>query len=442
VASAAERVVRRNSSRRSAFGHAGRGPRAANTTTAFFRGATQCTPEKSDDNRPHFGAERHGQVTPRAEESDSGVVFIRYRVEAFRLRPRGFGAFEERRIVTMMESKRPTRARVLFFPICALALGLGAGCKKQDKAAEEAPAAAAAGSEGASGNEGPCGQFITQLCARTGEKSQLCASGKSLGKVLPASACSAAVTDFAQMEKQIEGERKVCADLVERLCKDLGPTTDSCEMVRNETPAFPREQCEELTQNYAQVLGELKQREAQNQPLSAEVQAKLAGSGAPSFGPENAKVTIIEFSDFQCPFCTRAAAVAHQIKEKYGDKVRFVFRQYPLPMHGDAHLAAQASLAAHQQGKFWEYHDLLFANQRALTRSSLEDYGKQANLNVDQLKKVLDDQSLKAAVDADMKLGEEVNVSGTPTLFINGKRVANPTEFAPVAKMIDAALGA
>ena len=336
----------------------------------------------------------------------------------------------------MMEFKRPTRARVLIFPMCALAIGLGTGCKKPEKTAEAAPVAAAAD------GEGPCGQFITQLCARTGEKSQLCASGKSLGKVLPAAACSAAVKDFAQMEKQIEGERKVCADLVERLCKDLGPTTDSCEMVRNETPAFPREQCEELTQNYEQVLGELKQREAQNQPLAPEVQAKLAGAGAPSFGPENAKVTIVEFSDFQCPFCTRAATVAHQIKEKYGDKVRFVFRQYPLPMHGDAHLAAQASLAAHQQGKFWEFHDLLFANQRALTRPSLEDYGKQANLNVDLLKKALDDQSLKAAVDADMKLGEEVNVNGTPTLFINGKRVANPTEFAPVSKMIDAALGA
>jgi protein-disulfide isomerase len=336
----------------------------------------------------------------------------------------------------MMEFKRPTKAALLSAPmICALVFGLVTGCKKGEKPAEETPVAAA------DGNEGPCGQFITQLCARTGEKSQLCTSGKSLGKVLPASACSAAVKDFAQLEKQIEGERKVCADLVDRLCKDLGPTSDTCQMVRDETPAFPREQCEELTQNYDQVLSELKQREAQNQPLSADVQAKLAASGAPSFGPENAKVTIVEFSDFQCPFCTRAADVVNQIKQKYGDKVRLVFRQYPLPMHSEAHLAAQAALAAHQQGKFWEYHDLLFANQRELTRPSLEDYAKQANLNVDQMKKALDDPALKAAVDADVKLGEEVNVSGTPTVFINGKRVANPTEFAPVAKLIDAALG-
>jgi protein-disulfide isomerase len=336
----------------------------------------------------------------------------------------------------MIQFKRTARGAALSIPLCSLLLGFGLACKQKEKAEETTPIAAEAAGDGA------CAQFVTQLCGRAGEKSQLCTSGKTIGKVLPPSACQAAVKEFAQVEKQIDGERKVCTDIVDRLCKDLGATSDSCQMVRDETPQFPREQCEEIGNNYDQVLGELKQREAQNQPLSAEVQARIAAAGAPSFGPENAKVTIVEFSDFQCPFCSRAADVAHQIKEKYGDKVRFVFRQYPLPMHGDAHLAAQAALAAHQQGKFWEFHDLLFANQRALTRPALEDYAKQANLNVPQLKKALDDTALKAAVDADVKLGEEVKVNGTPTVFINGRRVANPTEFEPVAKLIDAALGA
>jgi protein-disulfide isomerase len=335
----------------------------------------------------------------------------------------------------MIQYQRIARVAVLSGPLCALLFGLGLACQKQEKAPETASAAAGAGGDGA------CSQFLTRLCERAGEKSQLCTSGKTLGKVLPPSACLAAVNEFAQVETQIVSERKVCSDIVERLCKDLGPDTDTCRMVRDETPQFPREQCEELSANYAEVLGQLKQREAQNQPLSAEVQAKIAGTGAPGFGPENAKVTIVEFSDFQCPYCTRAASVVQQIKAKYGDKVRFVFRQYPLPMHGDAHLAAQAALAAHQQGKFWEYHDLLFANQRALTRSSLEEYAKQVDLNLPLLKKALDDQALKATVDADVKLGEEVNVNGTPTVFINGKRVPNPTEFEPVANLIDAALG-
>lgn len=341
----------------------------------------------------------------------------------------------------MLRLKRALCAARLTVPAVALAIGFAPGCKQKEKEPEAAAPSAPEAAVGAEG-EGPCGQLTTQLCARTGARSQLCASSKALGKVLPQSACTAAVKDFALMEKQIDADRKVCSDLVERLCKDLGPTTDTCQMVKDETPGFPREQCEELTSSYDQVLTELKQREAQNQPLSPEVQAKLAAPGAPSFGPENAKVTIVEFSDFQCPFCTRAASVVHQIREKYGDKVRLVFRQYPLPMHGEARLAAQAALAAHQQGKFWEYHDLLFQNQRALERASLEQYAKQANLDVERLKKGLDDPALKAAVDADVKLGEEVNVNGTPTVFINGKRVPNPTEFEPVAKLIDAALGA
>jgi protein-disulfide isomerase len=374
------------------------------------------------------------RVMRALHESDFGRSPIRYRVGAFRLRQRRHGRLEERKTI-MIQFKRTARAAALSLPLCTLLFGLGLACQKQEKAPEMASVAAE------SGDDGACGQFVTRLCERAGEKSQLCTSGKNLSKVLPPGACQAAVKEFAQVEKGIEGERKVCTDIVDRLCKDIGPNTDTCQMVRDETPQFPREQCEEIGKNYDQVLGELKQREAQNQPLSPEVQAKIAGAGAPSFGPDNAKVTIVEFSDFQCPFCTRAASVVHQIKEKYGDRVRFVFRQYPLPMHGDAHLAAQAALAAHQQGKFWEYHDLLFANQRSLTRASLEEYAKQVALNVPQLEKALDDQALKNAVDADVKLGEEVNVNGTPTVFINGKRVPNPTEFEPVAKLIDAALG-
>jgi len=250
------------------------------------------------------------------------------------------------------------------------------------------------------------------------------------------------VADFATMERQIDVERKVCTDLMERLCTDLGPTTDTCQLVRDQTPQFPKEQCQQLTTDYPQVLAELKQKEAANQPLSSDVQAKIAASDAPSFGPANAKVTIVEFSDFQCPFCQKAADVVHKIKEKYGDKVRFVFRQFPLPMHENAHPAAEAAMVAQQQGKFWEYHDLLFANQRQLTRDSLEKLAGEAHMDVGGLKKALDSSTNKAKVDADVTLGESVAVNGTPTMFINGKRVPNPTEFEPVAKLIDAALGA
>jgi len=119
-----------------------------------------------------------------------------------------------------------------------------------------------------------------------------------------------------------------------------------------------------------------------------------------------------------------------------------VFRQFPLPMHPDAHLAAQASLAAERQGKFWEFHDLLFKNQQALSRESLEGYAKEVKLNLAALQQSLDAHTEKAAVDADVSLGEGVFVNGTPTVFINGKRVSNPTEVELVSKMIEEALGA
>jgi protein-disulfide isomerase len=322
--------------------------------------------------------------------------------------------------------------------LACLLVVVGAGCHEKTPAGSPTATAAAAGA----GGGGVCDQFVAQLCGRSGSAdSALCGSAKELGKVLPESACAAGLKDFSQVERQIEADRKLCNDLLDRLCKDLGPDTATCALVREQTPQFPRERCEQLTANYDEVLVELRRHEAANQPLSPEQQARIGAKGAPGFGPEDAKVTIVEFSDFQCPYCARASEVVHKIRERYADKVRFVFRQFPLPMHPDAHLASEASLAAHRQGKFWEFHDLLFANQQALSRSSLEDYARQAKLNLVDLQKALDSQTEKAAVDADVSLGEGVQVNGTPTLFINGKRVANPTEFEPVAQLIDEALG-
>jgi len=341
----------------------------------------------------------------------------------------------------MIEVERRASLRALRHAcgwLLASALAVLGAC--QEKAPSGGTSAPATAATEASAN--PCDQFIAQLCSRSGDKSALCGSGKELGKVLPPSACVAAIKDFPQMEQQIEADRKICTELAERLCKDLGPTSDTCGMIRERTPQFPREQCEQLTKEYAQVLDELKQQEAQNQPLSPEAQARIAAKGAPEFGPADAKVTIVEFSDFQCPYCARAAEVVHKIRAKYADQVRFVFRQFPLPMHPDAHLAAQASLAAQRQGKFWEFHDLLFKNQQALSRESLEGYAKEVKLNLSELKQSLDGQTEKAAVDADVSLGEGVFVNGTPTVFINGKRVSNPSEFELVSKMIEEALGA
>jgi protein-disulfide isomerase len=193
-------------------------------------------------------------------------------------------------------------------------------------------------------------------------------------------------------------------------------------------------------EHYAEVVADLKRQEGKNKPLTPEVVAKIAAADAPAFGAPDAKVTIVEFSDFQCPFCSRAAEVTTKVKEKYGDKVRFVFRQFPLSFHQQAHGAAEAALAANAQGKFWQFHDKVFANQSALERPALEGYAKEIGLDVAKFKKALDDKTFAAAVDADMKLGEEVAVDGTPTMFLNGARIPNPTDFDAISKQIDAAL--
>jgi protein-disulfide isomerase len=177
-----------------------------------------------------------------------------------------------------------------------------------------------------------------------------------------------------------------------------------------------------------------------NKPLSAEQQVAIAATSPSSFGPANAKVQVVEFSDFQCPFCSQAAGVVQQIRAKYGDKVRFTFRQFPLPMHPNAREAAEAALAAGTQGKFWEFHDRLFKDQSHLDRAALEGHAKETGLNVAAFKKSLDEHKFGPVIDADLKLGQTVQVNGTPSMFVNGTRVANPTNFEAVSALIEAAL--
>ena len=147
---------------------------------------------------------------------------------------------------------------------------------------------------------------------------------------------------------------------------------------------------------------------------------------APTKGGANAKVVIQEFSDFQCPFCSRVNPTVAQVVKEYGDKVQFVWRDYPLPFHKDAQPAAQAAREVYAQKgdkAFWAYHDLLFANQKTLSRENLEKFAEQVGgINMKAFKAALDSGKHKAAVEADMaavtKAGARI---GTPSFFINGK---------------------
>ncbi len=323
----------------------------------------------------------------------------------------------------------------------ALALSLAlvslsaTGCKAR---APKGTAPAASGSAAAA--SGPCAQYAEKVCAKAGAESATCSSFKEATALMSNAACQAGIKDIKVSLSKLGALRSDCDKLVKTLCDAVGAKTKTCTMVTQQTQSFPPQRCKMMLEHLPEITAEVKKMEASNQPLAPELQAEMVNGAVPAFGPEAAKVKIVEFSDFECPFCSRASDVVHKIREKYSDKVRFVFRQYPLPMHSHARDAAHAALAAFAQGKFWEYHDQLFKNQQNLDRAGLETHAKNAGLDVAQFKKAIEDKAIAERVDADMKLGEKAAVQGTPTLFINGQRVENPTDFTAVASMIDAAL--
>jgi len=161
-----------------------------------------------------------------------------------------------------------------------------------------------------------------------------------------------------------------------------------------------------------------------------------------SRGPATAAVVIEEFSDFQCPFCARSVATLQQVLRNYPKEVRLVFRHFPVAeSHPQAMLAHMAAEAAGQQGRFWEMHDLLFANIRRVSRPDLVGYAKQLGLEVGAFEAGLKDRTLFNRIDTDYMEGLDRQVRATPTFFINGRKVEGAIPYALFKKEIDAALG-
>lgn len=154
-----------------------------------------------------------------------------------------------------------------------------------------------------------------------------------------------------------------------------------------------------------------------------------AGEGRPSLGPEDAPITVVEFSDFQCPFCAKLAPTIHGLVDRHGD-VRVVFRQLPLGNHPLARPAAKAALAAHRQGKFWELHDALFAKGGKLDEDDAEDLAEELGLDMEQWRRDMDDPAIEQMIAEDEALAKELGVRGTPGTFVNGMFVsgAQPAE--------------
>jgi protein-disulfide isomerase len=159
--------------------------------------------------------------------------------------------------------------------------------------------------------------------------------------------------------------------------------------------------------------------------------------GAPRRGGEKAKVSVVEFSDFACPFCNRVNATLNQITETYGDDVEIVFKHLPLAMHSKAPAAHAAAEAAHRQGKFWEMHDLIFANQRQMSPQKYEEYAQQLGLDVDRFRQDAASAAVKKKVDADAAEAGRLGVTGTPGFFINGRFLSGAKPFDSFKQVID-----
>jgi protein-disulfide isomerase len=168
----------------------------------------------------------------------------------------------------------------------------------------------------------------------------------------------------------------------------------------------------------------------------------VATAGHPTKGPEKAPIEIVEFSDFQCPFCQRALPTVQQVLAKYGDRIRFTYRHYPLPNHPAAGPAADASLCANEQGQFWAFHDRLFADFNKLSEADFKAHAVALKLDPAKFDACVNTRRFKEVVEKDLKDGEALGVTGTPAFFINGRALEGAQPLEAFTRLIDEELAA
>lgn len=186
-------------------------------------------------------------------------------------------------------------------------------------------------------------------------------------------------------------------------------------------------------------VGALREVQPQQPPQQQEQQPsriEVSVDDDPSIGPSDASITIVEFSDFRCPFCARAKPTIAQILETYGDKIRFVYRDFPI-LGPESQKVAEASECADEQGKFWEYHDMLFANQQTLEDANLKQYAKDLGLDTTRFNDCLDSGKMTSEVESDIRDGRNYGVQGTPAFFINGILVSGAQPFSVFQQIIE-----
>ena len=209
------------------------------------------------------------------------------------------------------------------------------------------------------------------------------------------------------------------------------------EKVSEQITSYLQQQAQD--QRRQALLKELRSRYPVTVALRAPT-VEIATEGEPSLGPTNAPVTIVEFSDFQCPYCRQAQGTLKQLMAAYEGKIKLVFRDFPLRnIHPQAQKAAEAAQCAAEQQKFWPYHDKLFASTN-FQMDELKKFAQELELNMEQFTSCLDSSKYAAGVDADMQAGQQAGVNATPTFFVNGYPLSGAASYERFKELVDAAL--
>jgi hypothetical protein len=166
-------------------------------------------------------------------------------------------------------------------------------------------------------------------------------------------------------------------------------------------------------------------------------QSRMDISGAPSKGAPAARVTVVEFVDYECPHCKHAQTLLRQLIEEYPADVKVYFKHFPLSSHTNSRLAAEAAVAAAKQGKFWPYNDKIWTNSDNLTPAILEKAAKDVGLDVARWRADMDSELAKGRVQSDRAEGVELGINGTPSIYINGRKYDDPLEIASLKDWVD-----
>ena len=170
--------------------------------------------------------------------------------------------------------------------------------------------------------------------------------------------------------------------------------------------------------------------------------AELPLGNVATRGPENAPVVVVEFADYECPYCQAIDPEIKKLQDEFGGKVAFVFKDFPLPMHPNAQRAAEGARCAGVQGKFWEFHDLLFTKGKKIDVAQLKEHARTLNLDAARFDQCLDSNEQAAAVRADLAQAQRLGLTGTPAFFINGHFLSGAVKYNTLREIVEQQLGA